>query len=263
MQGDREASRRLLGKVDARSLPARVSGRVALAQALLEPPGELQQAGLSLAMATMPGTLIEESALRRSALAYAASHDERGVWARLDRYSRRFASSLYASAFWEDVLSELVSWAAKGPGPDPGRLDAVLAPLPMPYRRLLYLQLARKSAAAQLPAFTTFAGRRLERLAVEGSPESQLGHLYGALFEIVSSDGGKAITQLRAISRDLLPHDDRTMLDAALSLARQIDQPLSALPALAGDDGFPKDGLELRAENLLKETQKLLSKGSS
>ena len=257
MSGDREGASKAFAKIDPLPLPARIAGRVALAQSLLA-DDQARQKRLADAVSAMPGTLVEESSLRRSALAYAAARDERNFWKRTDRFARRFSASIYASAFWRDITGAIVAWYSTESPPSLPHLDATLANLPVAQRRVLYLYLAHGAAKAGLSKLTDEAGRRLTRLAAEGSNEEQLGRFYSALFQIVSAQDEDALLRLKSIDRSLLQPDEQALLDAAVRLGSQIeDPPISAGPPL--DDAKPElSAQESRGVDLLAGSYKLL-----
>ncbi len=257
MRGDRQGASKAFAQIDALRLPSRIAGRVALAKSLLV-DGQARQMRLAEALGAMPGTLIEESSLRRSALAYAAAHDERNFWRRAERFARRFPASIYAERFWRDVMGSIVAWYAKGAPPSLARLDATLASLPRDQRRRLYLDLAHKAAIAGLSKLTEDAGRRVTRLAVEDSEEERLGQFYSSLFLIVSPEGDEALLRLKSIDRRLLQPDEVALLEAAVSLGSQIDDPPNAEPSPA-DEGTPESTVQQsRGAELLANSDKLL-----
>lgn len=257
MDGNSELAKQLFMKIEPVELSARLAGRVALAKALLSKNRE-QQYYFSVAMASMPGTLIEESSLRRSALAYADARDERNMLKILDRYARRFPSSVYAENFWRDIVVSLTAWAMKDPGPQLEKLDNIIGMLPRGQRQQIYLALARASAAQGLPEPTGFAGRRLYRIAVEGSAESQLGRFYVNLFGIVTPEGDGALSQLRTIRREALGPQERSLLDAAMSLGMQIERPASVM-ALLSEEPQEESTLLVRGRELLSHSYDVLT----
>ncbi len=257
MRGDHQKANDLFAKIDPSALPARLGGRVALAKALLT-KGAARQDLFALAAAAMPGTAIEESALRRLTLAYAEARDEHGFWKTLERYVRRFPSSIYAQAFWEDVTATLVYWAVKNSVPSLYQLDVIVTKLSLQQRRSIYLALARKSAAAGLPEMTGFAARRVRRAAVEGSDEDQLGQFYTVLYDIVSPESDAALTRLRSIHRNALGIQETALLGAALSLGLQIERPPSRPPEDT-EEMTDTSGLAARGAELLTQSHKLMA----
>lgn len=260
MSGDRTSAIPLFKKIDPTNLPARLAGRIALAKAILE-KGQERLSYFTFAIAAMPGTLVEESAIRRSALAYADVRDERNMWRMLERYARRFPSSVFARSFWQDVINSLVSWMATAPGPQIERLDHVAAMLPRGQRQSLYLALARVSAARGLAEPTGFAGKRLHRLAAEGSAEAQLGRFYANLFVIVTPEGDLALDHLRSIPREALGPQESSLLDAAISVGLQIARP--AADARPETDIKEEEGaIEHRGVALLSQSYDLLAENN-
>ena len=259
MQGNREEAAKRLGGIDVTRLPARVGGRVALAKALLERNAAAHQSGLSTAVALMPGTLVEESALRRSALAFAESAEEKSFWRRLER----FPDSLYAMAFWEEIMSVIATWGPKDRTPDLARLDEILREMPAERRRSLYLLLARKSSRASNVVMVEFAAPHALRLAAEGSEEQQAASLYLSLHAVASERAADAAAALKAIRRDLLDAQDQALLDAGL----WIDQQITSSPVVdqsgTAREQEEKSQLQTRAEELLVEADRILAESRS
>jgi chemotaxis protein MotC len=263
MQGDREEAAKRLGDIDVSRLPARVGGRVALAQALLERNAVAHQSGLSTAVALMPGTLVEESALRRSTLAFAESSEEKPFWTRLARYQRRFPDSLYARAFWEEIMSALATWRNKDRSPDLVRLDEIFEEMPVEQRRSLYLHLARQSSRVSNLVTAEFAARRALQLAAEGSEEQQAARLYLFLHAVASEKAATAADELKAIRRDLLDVQDQALLDAGLWIAEQITKPPFGGQSGPAGERNQENQLQSRAEDLLVDADRILTESRS
>jgi chemotaxis protein MotC len=226
---------------------------------LLEQDPAARQTGLAIAVALMPGTLVEESAVRRSTLAFAETADEKQFWKRLERYQRRFPDSLYARSFWEEVVSQLASWKSRGEAPDLTRLDLIVRDMPASRRRNLYLHLARESSAVDNVAFVEFGASRTKRLALEGSMEDQAARLYLSLYAVASEEGDRSLADLRSLNRNLLNAQDRALLDAGLWIAQQIGRPPEAGQSGTAEEALPKTPLETRAESLLADIDKILA----
>lgn len=269
MKGEREAAAKQFDGLDPLQWPARVAGRLALAQALLADDETLHQKSLAIAVSAMPGTLIEESALRRSALAHAEARKERPFWWRLDRYQRRFPNSLYAAGFWDEVMRVIVSWHSgsgqkdTGTPPDVERLDLILGTMELPRRRALYLQLTRMAAAVNDVTLTEFAARRLLRLSLSGSQEEQVARLYLALYAVASEKSDDSRAQLSALNHTLLNAQEAALLAAGLSVAREITSGVSKGSSPVADQANQITPLESRGEKLLEDTEKLLGGGRS
>jgi chemotaxis protein MotC len=263
MGGNRKDASRLLRSIDVSTLPLRVSGRVALAKAMLEDDPAARQLELSTAAALMPGTLVEESALRRSALSYAQSGPGDDLWRRLERYQRRFPESLYAKTFWEELLSGLARWRTESVTPHLARLDLVLQEMRTSRRRDLYLYLARQASSAGNIALVIQSSRRVLRLAEEGSAEEQMAKMFLAFYSVGSETSEKVLAGLLSIQRESLAPDDRAILDAGLWITRQINEPPSGGRPGLGVETPEENSLQIRLVNLLMEVDKLLTKSDS
>jgi chemotaxis protein MotC len=268
MRGNQKDARSAFKSIATVSLPPIVGGRVALVQAMLSDEGSAErQQHFGMAIALMPGTLIEESALRRSALSYADAGNQDRFWRRTERYFRRYGKSLYAPEFMSSVIDRILSFEKPGSHPELERVDRLLTRLPIPLRRTLYLELTRRFAAAGHAGLTLYAARRLRRLSVEGSLEELLALLYGSLFEAASVDPEIPLAVLAGIDRKRLPPTEQGLLDAAMTIARQIRQPADASIEGMQESVRAADGVEhqsalyVRARKALSEADETIAGG--
>ena len=263
MRGNLDDARTGLASVDPLALPPAYGGRVALTKAMLADAQSVdRERHLSVAMALMPGTLIEEAALRRSALSFAERGDAKQFWRRTERYIRRFPKSIYAADFLSGVTDRIIELYVSGRSARLDELDRLYATLPVNRRRQLYLQLARGATAANVPELAQLAGRHLFRLAVDGSVEQALGTLYTWAYAVTDHDFEPASERLYAIDRHHLGAMDRAILDAALEMIRLIRAPAgSPASIIVGEDEVP-EGLRLlqtRASIAVSSADELLS----
>lgn len=263
MRGDRDRAEKLLKDIDIRALPLRVAGRVALSRAALEKNPAIRQHLLSVAVSMMPGTLVEESALRRSAISYAETGQQEDLWRRLERYQRRFPDSLYAESFWDDLVLVLAKWHMKGITLNFLRLDLIMQEIDVPRRRDLYLHLARQSSRANNTAVADYAAGRTLGLADEGSADQQTAKLYLALYTLGSEPEDMMLEELTSIRRDMLTLEDKGLLDAGLWIAQQISKTPIVNPDGESVETPEKAPLQIRLEKLLVEVDKLLVESNS
>ncbi len=106
-EGEDGVAKALLGKIDPKSLPPSVGGHLALVLATLFAKDDAAKAGRMLdeARLLVPGTLVEEAALRRQIFlsADAATLDKFVSLSR--QYLRRFHTSVYAGNFKHRLTS--------------------------------------------------------------------------------------------------------------------------------------------------------------
>ena len=236
MRGDSDEARKMFATIDPLSLPATYGGRIALTKGMLaESASADRERYLAMAIALMPGTLVEEAALRRSALTFAERRDAAGYWRRTERYRRRFPRSLYAPDFINSMAGHVVDFVQNGHAVDLQHLDRACASLPLNQRRSLYLSLAREATARGSAELATLAGRRVTRLAADGSVEHDLGLLYTWIHAIAGEQRAEATARMTAIDRSRLQPVDRDVLDAALWMIEQIQVPVRAVPSDVDD----------------------------
>lgn len=262
MRGHLDDARANLASIDPLTLPPAYGGRIALTKAMLS---DLRSANrqryLSIAIALMPGTLVEEASLRRSVLSFAERGDATQFWRRTERYIRRFHKSVYAEEFLSGLARWVIEFHRDGRMEGLDELDRLYASLPVNRRRLLYLQLARGATVANVPDLAQLAGRRLFRLAVDGSSEQALGSLYTWAFAISEPATDLANARLLLIDRNQVEGVDRAILDAALEVINLIRTPAeSPVSMLITENELPKDLrlLEERASAAMSSAEALL-----
>jgi len=261
MQGEREEAKVLFAEIQLSSFPGFLSGRLALARAVLEADASARlQDDLGFAIAAMPGTLVEESALRRSALAYGNSKDEQRFFQRIERYGRRFPESVYAQSFWNEAADIITKWNSGNPGAVMLRLEASVGHLSAPRRRQIYLDIVRKAAASGQRELTEKAAGQLMKLAVSGTPDYEVGKLYGNLYAVVTAENAPALRSLEAIDPGKLDKQDQSFLHAAISIGRRLSAPVLAGGSAPETDGPGPDPVVEKADGLLKQTEELLQK---
>lgn len=261
MRGDPETARSELAGVDPLELPPAYGGRIALTRAMLaDPSTEERLRFLTMAIALMPGTLVEEAALRRLAQTHGDAGDVSAFWKRTGRYVRRFRTSLYAPDFVNSIAGYAIGFHLAGHPVGLEDLDLALATFSAAHRRRLYLHMARQATARRAGELARFAGRRLVRLAQPGSLEEQQGTLYSWAHAIAGPEQARAWQYLRGIDPERLPADDREILITALDLIAQIEaEPVSPVPLAAGEADTPDDISRIvsRVTTLLDETRSL------
>lgn len=265
MRGKREEASGLLAKVNALLLRPSIAGRVALVQAVLETgDGERRQALLAVAIASMPGSLVEESALRRSALFYAMKGNQHMFWKRANRYLRRFPHSIYVKPFLQDVMNSILKLGNEKAVPEGIQIDIFLIQIPQSMRRSFYLNLARQAALRNLVDLTRFASRRSLRLSVPGSQEAQVAGLYGLIFEVTSAGPVDDDQGLRNLNPELLPPLERRILEAGLKVVDAIRRPVAASSTGTSllDSGEEDLGLKKTAELSLAGADRSIEESS-
>lgn len=226
-KGEDTEARKLLNHVEPLLLPPDIAGRVALMQAMLVPDtdGEKKSALLDRAAQLMPGTLVEEAALRRSVNVAAKQSGQSGMWKLSDKYLRRFGKSLFARAFAADLLTMIVASETLGAESNGNKLELLMNRLPIAERRQSYILLAKLATQNGLPGLAQFGARRARRLASEGGSEWQRGILYDAIHGMVGERYSEYLQQLQNLDPKLLDNSEQMLLRAALALAERMRSP--------------------------------------
>lgn len=254
LEGRPGDARRALDPIALADVEHSVRGPLALAKAALivdEDPAAAD-AFLQKARYAGPGTLVEEAALRRTALIAAERNDVEAFEDATSRYFRKFRASVYAGNFRNRLAGALtrMSFVRDPEGFD--IVDEILAPLTPAGKRELYLLIARAAVEFGNEGSARLASERAVALAEPGTLDHSRGNLYLAAANVVDPEGvGSARETLEGLTSDPnLEAPDRALLGAALELAEAVDTlpdtfaPESALadafgdPAESADDGF-------------------------
>jgi chemotaxis protein MotC len=223
-RADQHGALKELKDLDAMALPHMLGGRVALVRAILLASSDLPAAldDLSAAQRLMPGTLIEEGALRRC-VAFAGRLARQSQLDRCAlRYIRRFRESIY----WPDFAEALVEAYARQPDDAMHLVDAlrqVTAPLPASSRCQLALELARAALLRGKLNIALESAEWAKSLALAESNEMLRGGLYEAAAMVASDRGADAAAALGRMKREKLDARDRLLLTEAQALRHAIE----------------------------------------
>lgn len=167
-----------------------------------------------------PGTIVEESALRRS-LALCA--DAGLVPAGMDyarRYTRRFLHSPYASQFADLFVQLVVDHDSDVKKQD---IIDILAFMDPPRQREIYLRMARRAAIAGKSDLAALAAGRAQAISNDGSDAvDALAGFYGGIAGVSTPDLDAAVSNLNQMPAGQLNAQDRALRDAAKAVAQEI-----------------------------------------
>ncbi len=260
-EGQDEVARTLLAPFDPRALPTSLGGHLALVMAVLLADKDRARADamLDAARLLVPGTLVEEAALRRQIflLADGATLDK---FVKLSRqYIRRFHGSVFASNFKGRLLSFAVRTALEGDVALLAKFDPIFAELPLPERRASYLVLSRDALVAGRPEAARYAAARAAALA-PGPAEGERARLYAAAAGAASDAAPAARASLAALDAARLPPHDAELRDAALAMSASVDAGLGDHgQALGRDDPAP----DSPAAALIARAQRAMTAGDA
>ncbi len=243
LENREDEAKKLLLPFDARALPPTLAGQVALVQAGLIAREDLTRAIslLDSARLLMPGTLVEEAALRREVFLVAQTGNLDRFEFLSRQYLRRFGTSIYAEDFRQRFATAVARLSLDdGAGRFP-RLEAILKTSDPENQRALFLQMAQAAVVHGRIATASSAAKDALALAPIGSGDFMRAQLYEAAAGVAGDDIAKTTAQLRAVNRRQLNRRDGDLLAAAVAVADEVgaqpDAPvlLDPVAAVAAD----------------------------
>lgn len=234
MQGDKEQTQAQLAEVDPLTVRPEFGGPLAIIRAnlLAEERPEDALRVFDEARLLAPGTLVEDSSLRRS-LALSLRLEDREAFLRYARqYAVRYLRSPYAAQYADLLAGGFVKLFAAA---DFGKLAEITATMPEHYRQAIYLRGAREAAINGKPQLVNQMTEAITGGIVKTSKDQELQGLddlvknrialYGALADMLSERPEDAMTQLEKVDPSILDEDDRSLLEAGKALTSGLAMP--------------------------------------
>lgn len=277
VEGREEEAQKILGDIDPYTLPPTISGQVALVQAALHVRDDPSKSIILLDFARLqlPGTLVEEAALRREIFVVSQAGDTKKFDFLSRQYLRRFRYSVYAGNFRQRFAAALMRLEFTR---DPGffsRLVAMLSELEPAGQLELYLLVARAAVSQGQTQAAILASDKAAELSSRDKVSANRAQLYRAAALIVTRQGfEEAARQLGSVDRSILEATDMALLDSALSMATYIRKsPGEAVAAAANTlPSLPPKDVDSpaqaptptisRAQEVLGQIDKLVRKGN-
>ena len=170
-----------------------------------------------------PGTIIEESSLRRATHIASRTGDVGRALDNAERYVRRFLHSPYASQFVDIFVYAIVYHSESV---DRERVEYILSLMDRSRQREIYLRMARMGTIAGKEDIALLAASRAESLSGETRDVVRdLAGFYAGIAKVPTGDVTEAIETIAAIPDDKLSQRDRALRDAAKTIARQVTAP--------------------------------------
>jgi chemotaxis protein MotC len=232
VEGRTDEAKAKLGGVKARTLPATLGAEITLAQSALLAQSDLKATieRLDEVRLLMPGTLIEEAALRREIFLVGQVDDFDKFEALATQYFRRYRHSIYAGNFRQRFALSVARFSFAQQADRFPRLVAVLNHLDRASQRALYLLITRTALVRGKTDMANLAAERVIALTEEGSPDRARAHFYGAAARLVTPSHEQALRDLQQIDTGRLSEQDAELLSAALALGRNVRKPPLATP---------------------------------
>lgn len=235
----RQDAQQQLLRFDAMTLDPSIAGHVALAQAIVSADTPAKAMGyLATARLLAPGTLIEESALRREIRLLVTLGQHAQATDLATRYLWRFRASLYAHEVLELISERMLSGLSRASETqrNVGRFLDEASP---PVRQDLLLSIARANVREGKLDIAAFASERAVGARDVAPPDRERGRLYAAISRTLDPSAEAGISDLGRIDRALLGPEDKGLSDAAIAVAHRVRSALIAEPAESGSPSPP------------------------
>ena len=167
-----------------------------------------------------PGTLVEEAALRRTIAIGGSTHDGPRFLRAAEQYVYTYLRSPYASQFAEAFVNGVVLTYKTL---DLQRLADIVAMMDTERPQVIWLRIARKSAIEGHHDLSAFASARAKGEPGKDEPIDPRALLYSSLATVTSDTVEDALSKLKNIDRAKLSAKDRKLLDAALTIAGELE----------------------------------------
>lgn len=237
VEGRQDEARELLKDVKPRTLPSGLGGQVALVQGALFARSEATLAieRLDDARLLLPGTLVEEAALRREILLVGQAEDFDKFEFLTLAYIRHYRNSVYAGDFWQRFSSGLTQSSLALDERRFARIVSLLEQIDRASRLKLYFAIARSAMLRGRLAVTELAGERALVLSADASADRERAHFFRGVARVLTDEYDGGLAELKALDRSKLPERDIPLLNATVQLALDVRKPFAGGPVAAAD----------------------------
>ncbi|MBX9647450.1 MAG: chemotaxis protein [Xanthobacteraceae bacterium] len=241
VEGRQEEARELLKDVKLREIPLSMSGQIALVQGALLSTSDASIAieRLDDARLLLPGTLVEEAALRREIVLVGQAEDFDKFEFLTLAYMRHYRNSVYAGDFWQRFSSVLTRTNLALDERRFPRIVALLDQLDRASRLKFYLTVSKVALVRGRIAVVRLAGEQALPLSPDGSAERERSHLFRGVARALTDEYEGGLAELKAIERSRLAEPDVRLLNATLQLALDVRKPVAVSLAGAPADKPP------------------------
>ena len=241
VEGRQDEARELLKDVKPRTIPSGMGGQVALVQGALFARSEASLAieRLDDARLLLPGTLVEEAALRREILLVGQAEDFDKFEFLTLAYIRHYRNSVYAGDFWQRFSTGLTQSSLALDDRRFARVAALLEQIDRASRLKLYLVIARAALVSGRLAVARLASERALTLSAEATVDRERAHFFRGASRALTDEYDGGFAELKALDRSKLPERDVLLLNATVQLALDVRKPIAGLSAGAAADKPP------------------------
>jgi chemotaxis protein MotC len=220
-EGRGQQAREILLPIDVRKLEPVLGSQVALVQAALVLPESLDRSIelLGLARLLAPGSLVEETALRRQ-ISLVGQTSDAETFANLSRqYARRFKQSLYAEEFRASFAATFMRIGIRAPEDQIGKLEPILDTFDSDERCRLAVLIARASLLEAAWRSAEAFAENVMRPPIDKSCDVPRARLYRAAARAMRPDGDADLLALEKLDPTRLSAEDQILRRGAIHYA--------------------------------------------
>lgn len=224
VEGREQQAAELLSGFDPRELPPSLGGHVALALAAVTVRDKPETAltYLGLARLLLPGSLVEEAALRREVFVAGTLDDIERFQSLSITYLRRFRNSIYAPDFRRRFMMAIDTLGFAQSPEKFALIESLFNEFDEDTQRMLYLRMAR---TALLHGQLEIVGKVVDRaipLAMGGTHEEALLKIYKAAASMDAKNIKVVRDTLWSVDKSLLEPDELDLLDAVYTVMNSV-----------------------------------------
>lgn len=221
-EGRAAQARDLIGGVDARKLDPLLGGQIALVQAALVLSEDIGKSIELLGVARLlaPGSLVEETALRRQISLVGQTSDAANFATLSRQYARRFKASLYAQEFRESFAQTFMRIGSRASDDQLVSLEPILQSFDVDERCRLAILIARESLLEGAWRSAAVFSDLVMKPPVESSCDVPRARLYRAAARATRPEGDADLLALEKLDPARLNAEDRALRKAALAYAQ-------------------------------------------
>jgi chemotaxis protein MotC len=258
--GDTEKASTKLASVKVEELPLDVGGRLLLIQAILVSQHDMENA-LSLlekASTSMPGTIVDEAALRRCSAIAAKLNNFKKFDVCASKMIRDFQHSPYWKEFSTTFISYVTNFKEEMDHAFSNWLIPILLDLPVALQSEIYLAISKQSVETGNFVLASLCASRATILSHEATPDFNRGMLYSGASFIGLKQNDLAAVRLGQVNASLLNDDDALLLKKAQDMLEQIKAKAIENNDLLETSSFPVDDQVERFNTLLMRADRML-----
>ena len=241
VEGRQDEAREILKDVKPRAVPPSVSGHIALVLGALlansDAPAAIER--LDEARLLLPGTLVEEAALRREILLVGQAEDFDKFEYLTLAYVRHYGNSVFSGDFWQRFSSALTRSSLALDERRFARLSSLLERIDRASRLKLYLGIARAALILGRLAVTRLASEQALPLSPDGNADSERARLFRGAARALTDEYEGGLAELKAVDKSKLPERDVPLLNATLQLLFDARKPTTASSGVLAAEAPP------------------------